>query len=420
MALFGEIFISEMLSKPVFDPRGEVIGSLRDIVVVKGEPLPKVHSLIIKRKKALLEVKWGAVNIFNRRIISTSLYADALAAYELNKKDLLAARDILDKQIVDINGVKVVRVNDIKLEGYGANAVLVSVDVGVRGILRRLGVERWGEGVFSFFTAAMPQNLITWNYIQPLKPELKAISLTVARQNVSELHPADIAEIISRVSRIDASGFINDLDVETAAETISELTPEMQVEILNEIETARASDIIEEMSPNEAADVLNKMPTARAKEILENVEREEAEGIQELLGYEEDTAGGMMTNEYIAYPPDLTVKEAIERFREDVKEIQDVKYIYVVDAGERLIGAVSLKEMLIAAPDAKLAGIMEKDLKTVTLEANEKAVAEKMAKYSLVAVPVVSGEGAIEGIVTIDGIVGWLLTQDKRIKRRSA
>ncbi|MBI5887897.1 MAG: magnesium transporter [Deltaproteobacteria bacterium] len=420
MALFGEIFLSEILSKSVFDPRGEVIGRVMDVVVVKGEPLPKVHSLIIKRKKKLFEIKWDAVNIFNKRIISTSLYTGGLSPYEQNKKDLLTVRDILDKQIVDINGVKIVRVNDIKLEGYGASAVLLSVDVGLRGILRRLGVERWSEEVFNFFTARLPQNLITWNYLQPLKPELKAITLTVARQNVSELHPADLAEIISQVSREEGGGIINDLDIETAADTISELGPEMQVEILNQIETARASDIIEEMSPNEAADVLNNMPTERAKEILENVEREEAQSIQELLGYEEDTAGGMMTNEYLAYHPGLSVKEVFVKFREDVLEIQDAKYIYVIDAGEKLLGVVTLKELILAAPDARLEDIMEHDLKTVAPDVKEKAVAEKMAKYSLVAIPVVSGEGEIVGIVTIGGIIDWFLMQDKRTKRRSA
>lgn len=348
MVLFGELFLSEVLSKPVFDPKGEIIGRVKDLVVVKGEHLPQIHSVIIKRRNQLFQIPWEGFNIFNKRIISTYLYTITLKPYEPSEIDLMAAKDILDKQIVDIDGAKVVRVNDIKLEGFGTSAVLVSVDVGIRGILRRLGVERWGESFFGIFGVRLPHYLISWNYIQPLRPELKAITLTVPRQKLSALHPADLAELITQVSREEVAGFINDLDIETAAETITELTPEMQVEILNEIETGKAADIIEEMSPDDAADVLNEMPTERAKEILENVEKEEAENIQELLGYEEDTAGGIMTNKYIAYPPVFSAGEALVKFKEDAKEIEDVNYIYAVDGEEKLVGVASLRELIMA------------------------------------------------------------------------
>jgi flagellar motility protein MotE (MotC chaperone)/sporulation protein YlmC with PRC-barrel domain len=419
MALFGELFISDILAKPVFDPKGGTIGKVWDIVVIRGEPLPKIHSIIIRRRKQLLRIDWSAINIFNKRIISTTLYAEALNVASPGKADLMAVRDILDKQIVDINGVKVVRVNDIKLEGYGDEAVLISVDVGIRGILRRLGIEDWTEEVSRLFTSKLPYNLISWNYIQPLKPELKAITLTIPRQNVSDLHPADIAEIISQVSREEGADFIKNLDAETAAETISELAPDMQVEILNEIETERASDIIEEMPPNEAADVLNKMPTERAKEILENVEKEDADNIQELLGCEEDTAGGIMTNRFVAYPACITVKDATDRFKVDAKEIQDVNYIYVIDEGERLKGVVSLRELITASHDAAIADIMEGDPRSVTPDVDEKVVAETMLKYSLYALPVVNQDGVLIGAVTIDAILDLFLSSDKRGKRRS-
>ena len=198
------------------------------------------------------------------------------------------------------NGAKVVRVNDIKLEGYESEAVLIAVDVGVRGILRRLGIERKGDDFLTLFKTRLPYNLIGWNYIQPLQPKLTAISLTVPRQMLSELHPADIADIISQVSHHDGAAFLKNLDVDVAAETLSELSPETQVEMLRDMDSEKASDIIEMMPPDDAADVLGDLPAEKAKEILDHIEKEDADDIQELLGHEEDTAGGLMTNEFIA------------------------------------------------------------------------------------------------------------------------
>ena len=189
------------------------------------------------------------------------------------------------------------RVNDIKLEGLKTDAVLIAIDVGMRGIMRRLGIERGGEDFLRLFKKSLPYALISWNYLQPLEPKLTKISLTVPQQMISELHPADIAEIISSVSRKEGASFFSDLDVETAAEALSELEPEVQQEIISGMDKERASDIIEMMPPDEAADILSDLPADKAQEILENLEKQEAEDIQELLGHEEDTAGGLMTNE---------------------------------------------------------------------------------------------------------------------------
>jgi len=216
MPFFGELFASEILRKPVLDPKGEELGRVKDIVIVRGEPLPKVSALIIDRRKGMLRLPWSDLNIFNKRIISANIYSEVLQPYEHNEEDLLLVRDILDKQIVDANGAKVVRVNDVKLEGLNTEAVLIAVDVGMRGILRRLGVERGGEDLMKLFKRHLPYNLISWNYIQPLQPKLTTISLTVPRQMVSELHPADIAEIISQVSHKEGASFFKGLDVETA------------------------------------------------------------------------------------------------------------------------------------------------------------------------------------------------------------
>jgi len=418
MPFFGEVFTSEIIKKPVLDPKGEELGRVRDLMVVKGDPLPRVAALIIEKKKKLFSLAWPDINIFNKKIISSKIYADLLKIYEFTEEDLLIVRDIFDKQIVDANGAKVVRVNDIKLEGYDNDAVLIAVDVGMRGILRRLGIERGSDEFLGLFNTSLRQTLISWNYIQPLRSNLGAITLTVPRQMLADLHPADIADIISQVSREEGTHLFKDLDIETAAEALAELKPEMQADIINAMDTEKAADIMEEMPPDEAADILSDLPTEKAQELLESMGKEDAEDIQELLGHEEDTAGGIMTNEYISYPPHMTVQEAISRFKVDSKEVETVYYIYVLDGEERLMGVASLREILLAEPDCLLADIMETNLKTVSPEEDEMTVAEIISKYNLLALPVVDVEGYMHGIIAVDVIIDILLPPTAKRKRR--
>lgn len=418
MPFFGELFVSEILGKPVLDPKGEELGKVKDLIVIKGEPLPKISALIIERRKKIYKLPWYELNIFNKRIISSKIYPEGLTPYEYDEKDLLILRDILDKQIVDANGAKVVRVNDVKLEGYKDEAILIAVDVGMRGIMRRLGVERSGEDLMKLFKKHLPYNLISWNYIQPLEPKLTQISLKVPRQMLAELHPADIAEIISQVSHKEGATFFKGLDIETAAEALSELQPDVQVDLISDMETDKAADIIEEMPPDEAADILSDLPADKAKEILEHIEKEDAEDIQELLSHEEDTAGGLMTNEYIAYTPDTTVKKAIDNFKKDAEEVETVYYIYIIDDDEKLCGVVSLRDLLLAKLDEKLSEIMETKLKTVTPDVDEGEVAAIISKYNLVAIPVIDNEGHLLGIVTVDDIMDRILPPTAKRKRR--
>ncbi|HHN66170.1 MAG TPA: CBS domain-containing protein [Nitrospirae bacterium] len=418
MPIFGEIFISEIIKKPVLDIRGEEIGILRDLVIIKGDTLPVVDSLIVSEKKRKLRIPWDAVSIFNRRIIATNVEKKDIPSYEVSDEDLLAVRDILDKQIVDATGAKVVRVNDIKLEGYGGRAVLVAIDAGVRGILRRFGIERQGSELLKLLKVSLPYNLISWNYIQPLEPKLKTISLKVTREMVASLHPADIAEIISSVSRDEGESLFRDLDVKTAAETLSELEPDVQSRIIEEMDSDRASTIIGEMPPDEAADLLSDLPAEKMQEILDRIDKEDAEDIQELLEHEEDTAGGLMTNEFLAYPPDTRVGEAIERFKEDAKEIETIYYIYVIDDEEVLKGVLSLRELLLAEPDKRLSEIMVTNLKTVCPEDDESVVAAAISKYNLVAIPVVDSDGVLLGIVTVDDIIDRILPPKAKRKRK--
>ena len=418
MPFFGELFVSEIIKKPVLDPKGDELGRVKDLVIIKGTPLPKVSALIIEKKKKLFSLSWKDLKIFNKKIMSSNIYHKDIQSYELQDEDLLLVRDVFDKQIVDANGAKVVRVNDIKLEGFKGNAVLVAVDVGMRGIMRRLGVERGGEDLMKVLKKRLSYNLISWNYIQPLEPKLTTISLTVPGQMISELHPADIAEIISQVSHKEGASFFSGLDVETAAEALSELETETQVDIICDMDTERAADIIEEMPPDEAADLMSELPLDRAQDLLKKIEKEEAEDIQELLSHEEDTAGGLMTNEYIAYLPETPVRQAIDKFKKDAENVETVYYIYVVDPYEKLIGIISLRELLLANLDMKLSDIMLTKFKKVLPETDEEEVAEIISKYNLLALPVTDAEENMLGIVTIDDIIDRILPPAAKRKRR--
>ncbi|MCK5504824.1 MAG: PRC-barrel domain-containing protein, partial [Thermodesulfovibrionia bacterium] len=256
MPLFGELFVSELIKKPVLDPKGDEVGRVKDLIVIRGEPLPRVSALILEEKKKRYCLEWENVGIFNKRIISSKIHAPKLKPYESIDDNLLIVRDIFDKQIVDANGAKIVRVNDVRLEGRDNNACLSGVDVGVRGILRRLGIERKSENIYRIFGKSFSHNIIRWSYIQPLEPRLSIISLAVPRQMLSALHPADIADIISDAPVDQGTALFKKLDPDVAAETLHELEPNIQKAIIDSLDKDYATEIVERMPPDEAADLL--------------------------------------------------------------------------------------------------------------------------------------------------------------------
>lgn len=418
MPLFGEVFVSELIKMPVLDPMGEELGAVKDFIVIKGEPLPRVSALILEKRKKQFLLEWDNVGIFNRRIISSNIYASKVELYEPSDDDLMIARDIFDKQIVDANGAKVVRVNDVKIEGQNSTACLVAVDVGIRGILRRIGIERKSEDIYRVFGKTIPHNLIRWGYIQPLEPRLTTISLIVPRQMISAMHPADIADIISKVPHEQGVALFKGLDPNVAAEALHELEANIKRSIIESLDKDHATDVVERMPPDEAADLISDLESDKAKELLESIEKDEAQDIQELMAHEEDTAGGLMTNQFIAYSSDLTVQEAIEKLRIDSPDVEAVYYIYIVK-DEKLFGIASLRDLILSSPEVRLSEIMETKLKTVSPDTNQQAVAELISKYNLLAIPVVDEEGNLLGIVTIDDIIDILLPPSSRKKRRS-
>ena len=270
MPLFGELFVSELVKMPVLDPQGDELGRVKDLVVIKGAPLPRVSALILEEKKKRYCLEWENVGIFNRRIISSRVYSPRVEPYDPSDDILLIVRDLFDKQIVDADGAKVVRVNDIQLEGKNNYACVRGVDVCVRGILRRIGIERKSEKFFQLLGKTLPQNIIRWSFIQPLEPRLSKLSLLVPRQMISALHPADIADIISRVPLDQGVNFFKGLDPNVAAEALPELDPDLQKAIIEDIDKDYATEVVERMPPDEAADLIADLESDKARELLES------------------------------------------------------------------------------------------------------------------------------------------------------
>jgi CBS domain-containing protein/sporulation protein YlmC with PRC-barrel domain len=413
----GEIFVSEIHKKPVLDQTGEEIGKLQDIIVGVGEPFPAVTAIVVAGKEPYV-LPWDIINLFNRRVVSVTAHIKDLVPSAVSPSDILICRDLLDKQIVDINGAKLVRVNDLELSNVKGRLCLVAADIGLRGILRRLGLEKRGELLLSLFRYHLPHKLIAWHYMQMIEPKLSRLTLTVSRQKVASLHPADLAEIISEVSQKERSVIFGSLDVDTAAEALHELEPQVQADIIDDMSKERASDILERMPPDEAADVLGDLPEAKAQELINLMEKEEAEDVQELLEHEEDTAGGLMTTEYLAFPGDMTVEDAIKELRLEAPNVETIYYLYIVDTEEHVLGVISLKNLILASPQARLSEVMTSPVKTLTLETEQKEVAELISKYNLLAAPVVDENMAMRGIVTVDDVVDFLLPPASRKKRR--
>jgi magnesium transporter len=414
----GEIFVSEIVRKPVLDQTGEEIGKLKDIIVGLGEPFPAITAIVVSSGKDTYLIPWDMINLFNRRVISANVRIDAINPACVLPNDILIYRDLLDKQIVDINGAKLVRVNDLELGDVKGQLCLVAADIGLRGLLRRLGVEKRGERILSLFNYKLQHKLISWTYVQTVEPKLTRLTLTVSRQKVSSLHPADLAEIISEVSQKERTAIFGSLDVDTAAEALHELEPGVQADIIDDMSKERASDILERMPPDEAADVLGDLPEAKAQELINLMEKEEADDVQELMEHEDNTAGGLMTTEYLAFPPDMTVEEAIKELRLEAPNVETIYYLYIVDKDEHVNGVLSLKNLILAMPNTLLSDIMKTPAKTISQDTMQKDVAEFISKYNLLAAPVVDDNMVMRGIVTVDDVVDLLLPTATRKKRR--
>ena len=417
----NEVFLSSVLDKTVINGHGQEIGWLRDLVMVPGDGLPEVSHLLVQsgqEKGITLSVPWQRVALFSRFAITVSGSFQSIPTYRQRSGEILLRRDILDRQIVDVNGAKVVRVNDVKLGSYQERLCVFFVDVGIRGLLRRMGFEHLGERIGSVFNHPLPHYHISWEYVQPLEPNLAPITLKVAREVLKGIHPADLAQIISNIPAGHIQAVLDVLGTETAGEAIYELEPELRSRVISQLESAQASCILQEMSPDQAANVLGDLPQWKAQELLGLMDEGEAERIQMLMEHEEDTAGGLMNSQFVAVSGELSCAEALQVVRSRADEVDSVYYLYVLDEQQELQGVVSLKNLLANEDTARVSESMTTSIKSVQVDSTPNEVLEVVAKYNLVAVPVLDKEGKMAGIITVDDVLELFLPYALRRRHR--
>jgi CBS domain-containing protein len=350
------------------------------------------------------------VRSWDNKELSLKVDESALQPHTRADSELWLSRQVLDKQIVDMDGRRVVRVNDLQLSQVDGNMLLVGVDIGGRGLARRIGVEGMGRRLASVLGLDWPQKLISWEAVDPVKSDVNSVKLRIAHTKLAKLHPADIADIVNELSPEDRSAVFAALDDEKAADTLEEIDePQMQASILERLDVERASDILEAMAPDEVADLLADMPPERAQQLLQKMEDDEAEDVEELLNYREDTAGGLMTTEFVAIQHTLTAAQAIDRLRELEPDAESIYYVYVIDEEEHLLGVLSLRDLIVVSPETLIREFMIKNVISVGLDATPRDIGEMMEKYNLLAVPVVDEHNRIQGIVTVDDVMERVL-----------
>ncbi len=400
------LYLSQMLGRPVLDSNGEEIGRISDLAIQTGEVFPRITSVaFLGPSKTPFMVSWRkyVASYEDGKIQLNKPSYDIRFSY-LQPDELLLARDLLNKQIVDTQGLKVVRVNDLKFSRTGQQLRLLGAEVGVRGILRTLNpmLERATMAVAKLFRKSVNENIIAWSYMELVDRDLSSVKLAVTHKRLSELHPADVADILEQLDPQQRSLVFEHLDKQQAADTFSELEDEYQTDMFEELTENEAADLLAQMDPDDAADIIGGLPYEKAEKLLWLMGVQDEKRIRSLLGYKEKTAGGIMTPEFVAVDEDTTVGETIEKLRHLDEDHENVYYVYTLDNAKRLTGAVSLRSLVLADNEKKVCELAIRDLITVEPHEDQEVVADTISKYNLLAVPVVEDGNTILGIVTVD------------------
>lgn len=313
----------------------------------------------------------------------------------------MLSKNVLDKQIVDLEGRKLVRVQDIQLVRTGRDLQMLGVDISASALVRRLGFKRLADAIARRF----PPPAVEWRDVNLTDWRDPNLKLRLPKESLNRLHPADLAEIAASLSIEERRDMLEALPDEVAADTVEEMSPELQVSVLNSLDNQQASELVDDMDPDDAADLLAELPQERVQDILALLPRSEARELRALLSHPEESAGGIMTPEYILVRQTTTARDVVEKLRESALEEEHSFYIYVTDEEEHLQGVFSLRDLILADPEALVKDFMTQDLICVSPEDEREEVVRKIMKYSLKAIPVVDNRYELKGIVTVDDAI---------------
>lgn len=417
------LYLSQMLGKPVMDASGEKIGTISDLAISTGEVFPRVTSLAFQGPgRTPFMISWRKyVGEFGEDGITLKVPRIDIRFSYLQPEEVLLARDLLDRQIVDTQGLKVVRVSDLKLSVSGTQLRLIGAEVGIRGILRGLApwLERAVVSTAKLFHKHVDEQIIAWNYMDLLDRDLSDVQLSVSHRRLEELHPADVADILEQLEPQQRANVFRHLDDAQAGEAIAEMEDELQAGFIEDLEESRASRVLGNMDPDDAADIVRDLTYEKAETLLRLMGVEDAAEVRQLLGYRDGTAGGMMTTRFVAVPESATVHDAIETLRAQPEDMPPVHYVYILDEDERLVGVVSLRTLVLNDDSTVLKTIMYDEIISVAPEEPEDEVVEDIFKYELTAMPVVDERGVLLGIITVDD--AWdAIEEDKGAETRAS
>ena len=408
--------LSELLGATVYDPSGAATGRVREVTLAPQEDRDRIASFIVKTKSGNRVLPFSAVTTINADIHTSTNPADWPAANGAEGLFLLE-RDLLDQQVIDINGRKVVRVNDVDLqvdsttEAGRPHAILriQSVDIGVRGAIRRLLRGLAPRPAHHLLLQKIPPRTIPWSFVDLIETDpARRVKLKISHEGLATLHPADIADIVEDLAPDEREAVFRTLDEDVAAETLEEVEPSVQKSIVESLDSERAADIVQEMDPDAAADLLGDLPQDRTEQILVEMKPEASQEVVELLEHREETAAGRMTTEFLALPVTATVENAIGVMREFEGGIETVSTIYLVDTHGTLVGAVPLVKLVLAQSDTPLLSLTQEPLVLTHKETSDSEVAELFDKYNLVTLPVIDEHNKLAGVITSDDVITML------------
>jgi len=407
------LHLSLLMGSTIVDAAGHSLGRLREVAIVPGTAHPPaVSALIWGPKNALQAVAPSQVEpLPDGRL---RLRADAHPRpFNMGEPLLLLDRDLLDQQIIDVHGRKVVRVNDIAMfwlpAAAGGEMRLREVEVGTRGAMRRLLKGLAPRQMVERVVSRIPFKAIPWNFVDLIEADpARRVRLKISHERLEQFHPSDLADILEDLAPAERQAIFNLLNQEVAAEALEEIEPKLQRQLLESLDSERAADIMAEMDPSAAADLLGELGKDRSQEILEEMEPEEREEVKELLVFSEHSAAGRMTTNYIAIPPEATVAQAIEALRTFDDDPETVTAIYLIGERGELLGVLPLPRLLLAASDSSISSLSEERFVSCPQDMRDREVAELFDRYNLYSLPVVDEQNVLVGVVKADQVIAFM------------
>jgi magnesium transporter len=411
------IYFTELENLPTHDAKGEYLGQLVDLAINPSQNSFQVACFFVMTpKKKLMCIPHEQISTISVRAIQTSAPAEEIRDSTPDEGLLRVKKDVLDQQIIDVNDQKVVRVIDVDFDIQPSHKHtelrIVAVNVGTAAAARRLLQGLFAKHKIRTITSILPTKTIPWEFVNLIEPDpARRVKLRISYNRLAQLHPADLADILEELSRDEQRSVIESLDDETAAEAVSEIPTRMQVALLNSLSAGKAADIVEEMAPDEAADVLQELPPETTAEVLANMDAEDAEDVRELLGFEENTAGGFMTTEFIVLEESATVEAAVEALRNFSGALESIHAAYLISKDLVLTRVVPLALLLVSDRNAVLGSIVSEPVISVPFHADRKTVINMFHKYNLLTLPVVDDNGRLLGVVTADDVLELVIKE---------